>query len=59
MDNLYNFFSDVKIQDLKVSFGLKILYDILYINNFKHRLNYWHFGGNRLLLLTKNRLMKR
>ena len=29
MDNLYNFFSDVKIQDLKVSLELKILYNIL------------------------------
>ena len=26
LDNLYNFFSDVKIQNLKVSLGLKVLY---------------------------------
>ena len=25
LDNLYNFFSDVEIQDLKVSLGLRIL----------------------------------
>ena len=30
LDNLYNFFSDVEIQDLKVNLGLKILF-ILYL----------------------------
>ena len=61
---LVQLFSDVKIQDLKVNLELKrlyILYNILYIYNLKTVLssNYWHFGGNRLLLLTKNAVMKR
>ena len=30
LDNFYNFFSDVEIQDLKVNLGLKILF-ILYL----------------------------
>ena len=30
-----------------------------HVNNLKNSLQYWHFGGNRLLLLTKNTLMKR
>ena len=34
LGNLYNFFSDVRIQDLKVSLGLKVLY-ILYLYNLK------------------------
>ena len=53
MDNSYNFFSDVKVQDLKVSLELKtryILYNILHI---------LHIGLNRLLLLTENAFMKR
>ena len=43
-----SFFLDVKIQDLKVSLELEILYilyNILYIYNSS---KYWHFGGNRL-----------
>ena len=38
--NLYNFFSDVKIQDLKVSLDLKILYilyNMLYIYNLNKK----------------------
>ena len=31
LDNLYNFFSDVEIQDLKVSSGLKILLYNMYV----------------------------
>ena len=59
---LVQFFSGVKIQDLKVSLELKtlyILYNILYIYNLKtvKISNYLHFGGNRLLLLIKNALI--
>ena len=30
-----------------------------HVYNLKKSSNYWHFGGNRLHLLTKNALMKR
>ena len=57
-------FSDVKIQDLKVSLELRILYvlyNILYICNLKTVKSsiHWHFWRNRLFLLTKHALLKR
>ena len=57
-------FSEVEIQDLKVSLELKILYilyNILYICNLKTVKSsiHWHFWRNRLFLLTKNALLKR
>ena len=50
-----------------VQIKLKILYilnDVLYIYTYNLKKtvlssNYWHIGGNRLPLLTKNALMKR
>ena len=55
-------FSDVEIQDLKVSLWLQILY-ILYIIQFTQPKNssgsnYWHFGRNRLLYWPKMYLLK-
>ena len=57
-------FSEVEIQDLKVSLELRILYilyNILYICNLKTVKSsiHWHFWRNRLFLLTKNALLKR
>ena len=48
--------SDVKIQDLKVSLELKntIWYTIYIQPKTVQSSKNWHFGGNRLLLLTKN-----
>ena len=48
-EQLVKLFSDVKIKDLKVSLGLKILF-ILYKYNLKtvESSNHWHFERNRL-----------
>ena len=56
-------FSEVEIQDLKVSLELRILYilyNILYICNLKTVKSsiHWHFWRNRLFLLTKNALLE-
>ena len=60
---LVQLLSQVIIQDWKVDWWLKILhilYNMLYTNNLKtvQSSNCWHVGGNRLLLLTKNALLK-
>ena len=68
LDNLYNFFNakNVDLSDIQnISLSkilLKLRQNTCFVGheyNLKNSSNYWHFGGSRLLLLTKNALMKR